>query len=257
MKFDLISDVHLDHHVMPHEGMVGVRKFVDTIVPDERADTLIIPGDLGHDNYQIRNLMVLLKGLYKTVIVTLGNHEFYIVGESKDNRVQQLKEFYKDMDVILLEGQTIEVDGMTIGGTHMWYDGSYAMTEHNYTYDEMYHLWKTTLNDYPLMNFDVFKSNKITIEKERLSAIYKECDIIVTHIPPLPAPNLREEFKNPVTGFFTFDGDRYFDSEKLKCWVYGHTHDQAYFYHKDVMCICNPLGYGFENTKRKIQGVEL
>ena len=133
MKIDYISDLHLDHWVNKlNDSPKGRNKIVDFVANlyPQDGDILIIAGDLGHYNSQVKTMLEIFKGLYKEVFVVSGNHDMYLVSsgqESKYNynsleRLSELEENCKELGIHYLDGQVVEIDGIKIGGTGMWYD---------------------------------------------------------------------------------------------------------------------------------------
>lgn len=260
LKFNFISDLHLDFYV--HWGGMDtldqIEKFIDGIMPDDKADVLIVPGDIANNNYLIDAFFVEMCKRYDKIIWTLGNHEFYIVPKQRPTsleRVDLLDEMVAKHcgdQVVRLKGQIIEIDGFKIGGTHMWYDGSYAKNNFDWSDDQVYVLWKQFMNDYFQTTIDPFKHGLIDIEKSKLRAIYKELDLVVTHVAPIISPSLPVEWQNPSTGFFSFDGTEFMDGP-AKAWLFGHTHKSYCFTNCDKDFLCNPMGYPTEMPNAKIQ----
>jgi hypothetical protein len=51
--------------------------------------------------------------------------------------------------------------------------------------------------------------------------------------------------------WFYSDMDQFIDEnkDKIKCWIYGHTHTPSFKTLHNVPCMCNPIGYPNENDK--------
>ncbi len=51
--------------------------------------------------------------------------------------------------------------------------------------------------------------------------------------------------------WFYSDMDQFIDEnkDKIKCWIYGHTHTPSFKIINGVPIMCNPIGYPNENNK--------
>ncbi len=288
MKVAWISDTHTDFWVSGklsgHKLLTAIENFVDEVLVPKEADILIFAGDNSH--YNLQNQMMLQyianKKMYKKIFITFGNHDMYLVSNSQEskykkswNKVLELKEMCEAIDTVeFLDGNIIEVDGVKIGGCGMWYDYSYGKKIANMDDFSMLQKWKATMNDANLIKGDdhlglndtrsMYGYGKMKIysfdplvffdnEKEKMLKIIEDCDIFVSHIGPVVPPDIRPEYKNVVTGFYYFDGERYLWSDKApKAYIFGHTHDRHEFKVNNTWLFCNPLGYKSEGTGAEI-----
>ena len=100
------------------------------------------------------------------------------------------------------------------------------------------------------------------IQKEKISSIYKDVDIMVTHInPSIRKEHISHSYREEMsTGFFTFNGIKYIEEGSMKYWIFGHTHEKIGYEYCDVQCICNPMGYPGENGNAewtRIESIEM
>lgn len=140
VKFDLISDIHLDFWV-EHSGNLAkmnrqLDAFIQLLLPASPSSTLVIAGDLGHFNKQNAMMLTRLKELYKHIVIAAGNHDYYLVSKSiknkyKRNSLHRWAEMKQLLDplpgVHILDGNSIEMDGIRFGGCGMWYDFQYGL----------------------------------------------------------------------------------------------------------------------------------
>ena len=86
-------------------------------------------------------------------------------------------------------------------------------------------------------------------EKEKIERVYKDVDVMVTHInPSIDKEYINKSYREEDTAaFFTFDGLKYLTEGSMKYWIYGHTHLETEHQINGVKCICNPMGYPSEN----------
>ncbi len=266
MKIDILSDLHLDFYFRPGVEITqdNVKSLFDDIFIHDKnnpSEILVIAGDIGHYNDQnIEVLKIIQQEYYKYIICILGNHDYYLINSSDKkqydfnsyNRAKEMRSLINnEQNMYCLDGNIVEINGVKFGGC----DGSY-----NYAYMKKYfpqkdkdftnRLWKNSINDYYMTegigNFeDIFN-----IEKPKIEAVYKKCDIMITHVnPSYLEENIDSKYQNcDINTFFTFDGHDYLKDGSMKYWVFGHTHDVMNYNFFDVDCVCNPMGYPSENN---------
>lgn len=261
MKIDILSDVHFDNYFYNKYKSDDVIKFYSQIIDfNNPGDVLVIAGDLGHDNEQNIKILKILKEYYKNIICVLGNHDYYLMGKTNKKlfsnsfeRVENMRNLINSKDgMYCLNGNIIEIDGVKFGGADSWYDDGYLKV--NYPNEEFSikstnQMWFNCTPDSKFIvgieNFnDIFE-----IEKPKIESIYKDCDVMITHInPSAKNENVNVRFQNnPSNTFFTFDGEKYLKNGNMKYWIFGHTHEELEYQEYNVKCICNPLGYSNES----------
>ena len=131
MKVDILSDTHFDnwfgYNTIPDKEMVV--EFWRSLKP--KGDYLIIAGDIGHDLIQnIAVLNILKEVFYKEIIITLGNHDHYVIGfnllETARSKAKKSKKLYKQNGIIVLDGDIVEIEGIKFGGAKGWYHSAYV-----------------------------------------------------------------------------------------------------------------------------------
>lgn len=270
MKFDIISDTHFDSWFgrnvnIDKEEFLG---FWRRLRPNKDSEALIIGGDIGENLAQ--NVMCLwhLKKIYKHVLVVLGNHDLY----SENGwhwALEEAKRKYAEIDVIVLDGTIVELNGIKICGCMSWYDGSYLKHFENdhYLQDaqaidpgneriDPVALWRVSMVDFGRIGYlndfrEIWK-----VEKKKLDRIcFEDVDIIVTHVNP----SIAMEHQHPSyeddegTCFFNFDGLEYLEKCRAQYWIYGHSHylmEWSPAYNPNLTVICNSLGYSRDNREK-------
>ena len=274
MTIDILSDIHLDFYfkskkLIKDEEVENLFSHIFTMKgASTPADMLIIAGDLGHDNQQNINVLKCIQKLfkYKYIICVLGNHDYYLVSSlSKNyyknkslNRVNEMRTLINDIEgMYCLDGNIVEIDGVRFGGCDSWYDGEYitknfdtAHSTWNTPRDSYYidQLWKNGLNDSNYIE-DFYWHQAAIDEKKKLDKIYKDVDVMITHVNPSLDPNHTFELyrESELTGFFTFNGEMYLREGSMKYWIFGHTHNETEYEVENVHCIANPMGYPGES----------
>ena len=261
LKVDILSDVHFDNYFYGKYTNDDVLKFYSQIIDfNNCGDALVIAGDLGHNNSQNIKILKILKQYYKNIICVLGNHDYYLMGKEnkslfKDSfsRVENMRELINNEDgMYCLNGDTVRIDGVKFGGADSWYDDGFLKV--NYPNEEFpikstNQMWINCTPDSKFIvgieNFnDIFE-----IEKAKIENVFKECDVMVTHInPSAKKDNINIKFQNnPSSTFFCFDGEKYLQNGNMKYWIFGHSHEKIEYIEHDIKGICNPLGYSNES----------
>lgn len=270
LTVSILSDLHFDSHFSqsiapPTEDMV--RRVFDPIFKTP-ADVLIIAGDLGHYNHQIRQIVKWLRRLYfKHIICVLGNHDYYLANrimiddyETSFNRVIELRSQLNEIEgVHCLNGNVVEIEGVRFAGCDSWYDGQYWLQILNPHYvHAMFHVrekWKFTMPDFHgikgIKQFDEIWE----IEKPKIEAVYQQCDVMITHVMPVIHPMYVNSLHrgDKETSFFCFDGEKYLEKTTAKVWVYGHTHTNQDVAVHGVRMVANQLGYRGEARRSPVE----
>lgn len=264
MKIDVISDIHLDFWVKLEHNPIkfekNIRNFVLNILPETPSSILIIAGDMGHNNKQNFIFITILKEYYEHILIVPGNHDYYLESSNQKkkyknnsmNRWNEMKTMYQELDrVHVLEGDTIEIEGILFGGTGMWYDFSYGIQHLNKSYTALENILRSDMNDYkltgglPRFPYDMFQQ-----EKDRLEQIV-HADVLITHVGP-DWSRMPEKYRlDPCSSFYFFDGKPYFHLLENKTWIFGHTHVKYDYMAHGCWFVNASLGYPKENNGQK------
>ncbi|MDF1876129.1 metallophosphoesterase [Sulfurimonas sp. SAG-AH-194-I05] len=280
MIVDILSDLHLDFY-FPQEmeaSIDAVKSIFDPIFFENQkrkiGDVLIIAGDIGHYNHQnIQILKILQAEYYQHIVSVLGNHDYYLINRiaednyDKDsfNRIKEMRSLINaEENMHCLNGTVVTIDGVKFGGCDSSYNNAYLKAYFPLVNHPTYNnnLWKSSINDYANMG-GVNQYNQIyKLELPKIEAVYKECDIMITHVnPSFLHDHMSQYYMNQKSNtFFCFNGHRYMQDGTMKYWVFGHTHDTLEYEHEGVKCICNPFGYPAESSHGKdtrIKSIEI
>lgn len=255
-SFDVISDVHLDFYVReywdwdknitPSAAMI-IQAFAEEITPDSPSPVLVIAGDLGHKNSHSQMLLTCLAEKYEHVLFTYGNHDLYLFPDEKEHvyhkrsaeRWQELKEMASEIPgVIALDGNKVTIDGVTFGGSGLWYDYMYGL-KLGYSWKKLDAYWLSNFND---SNY-ITECPKVEEEKRKLNSIFDDCDVVVTHVSPDDSRVNPRYQLNPLTAFYYFDGAEFLSRAKGKIWCYGHVHYRQTYMNHGCLFVNNALGY--------------
>ena len=287
VQFDYVSDLHLEFwckDVDPnnHKTLNQIQNFIINILKPKTDNILIIAGDLGHYPSQIKMLLLELKKFYKHILIVNGNHDMYLISNrlvsryksQSYNRILEMKEFCKDNEgLYYLDGDVVEIEGITFGGVGMWHDNSYANVLGLHPDDVMTE-WSKNMNDSKEIYFGhnykqsyaygysvyipSFKPLKwFESEKKKLDKI-KNCKVLISHVGPIVPDNIPEKYKNDVyMCFYYFDGKKDIDRIKPKIWIHGHSHGYYEHEYNDCKIYCNTIGYPSDNLYNEIKTLEI
>ncbi|MDP3587263.1 MAG: metallophosphoesterase [Sulfuricurvum sp.] len=264
MKFAILGDTHFDFYFNPN-SVVSARAFdakFKTLLDNAPADVLLIPGDIGHYNAQNIQCLRHLKRYYSRIVVTFGNHDYYLISKSMvsnyqygTNRLGGSRERIAEMKLLIakeegidyVDGNIVDIEGVRIGGASGWYDGSLLLNAGK-SYDDVNWEWRLQMNDanmiYPNANNGAKFDTLFQEQKHHMENVYQHCDIMMTHVSPLSEWNQFAQMYNyqkPLAGFYKsynsthealqdyrafycFDGKQLLENGSMKYWLFGHTH---------------------------------
>ena len=115
---------------------------------------------------------------------------------------------------------------------------------------------------YNIPNLVYIKYNKLNIlskdflEDTILNINSQNCIIITHHVPSYSL--IDEKYKtikmNEYNQWFYSNMDNFISlyKDKIKCWIYGHTHTPSTKIIDEIFFLCNPIGYPNENNKLEL-----
>jgi predicted phosphodiesterase len=238
MKFQLISDLHLDINRAFHTG--------EEYQTD--ADVVLLPGDIAEG---IEGFNWVKKTFKQPSFYVNGNHEYYT------HEINSLeREFFND-DCIMLQKDTAIVSNSSneevkiIGATlwtdfNLYEDPEYGMQRaykamNDYRYIKLNHSYLK-----PIDTLNLHKSHLNYIAKELENNSCKKSIVMTHHVPHIKgiAPEYKGSFYNVA---FASDLEEFILYHQPDVWVFGHTHASCDFKVGKTRLICNPKGYGDEN----------
>ena len=281
-KIDYISDIHLDFICTKANGnsekLLRIFKTLTDyleITKENAGEVLLIPGDLGHYHYQNTEFLKYLKTFYKHICIVPGNHDLYLISKQQAkqfnynsfNRLQAMKDFCESQDGLhYLDGNVVEINGVKIGGSGMFWDSSYFEMMKGYapSNHELKKLYYENMNDVNYINTSGSYKQKTFDPFEYFDSQYKKlqqiknADIMISHYSPIVPYDINPKFIGEITNtFYYFNGEQDIKRINPKYWFFGHVHDKYQFIKDSTCVISNPLGYPGENFYVTIQSVEL
>ena len=254
MKIGYISDLHVDFYVR-NTNENSIKKFIKRYLKPEGGDILIIAGDISHYNKQIEMTLEELSNYYNFIVFVLGNHEMYLVSRSQrekynymsSRRIEEIEEWsFRQKNIFLLNGSTININGIKIGGLMNWY----------YLKDDEINFWRKESNDsrlifegphyifrdmYSSYKLSSFNSNKFKKEQDRLFKKIKNIHILVTHVCPIIIVK-----NDKIAAFYHSNNLSDLLNSGARYVIYGHYHKQEEFVYNNISFKINALGYPSE-----------
>ena len=238
MKLRYLSDLHLEF-IRPHK----IHKFIKKI-PIGIDEICILAGDIGNPyqlNYDI--FMKFISQNFKKTFVIAGNHEYYNIKTIKEIN-DFMKDYFQEFDNISFLHNNYEIyDNYCFIGTTLWS----KITNPIYEINDVYNI----------PNFDYIKYNRLNM----LSIDFLEdavenndnCIIITHHMPSFSLIDIKYKTPKmlPYNQWFYCDMDNFIETHrnKIKCWLFGHTHTPSNVIINEIPFLCNPIGYPNENKK--------
>jgi DNA repair exonuclease SbcCD nuclease subunit len=269
MKIDILSDLHIDFHIKKRDpkrvkDYVVYDTFCESLNDSKEVEVLIVAGDCGHYNAQDFAVLEAIARVfrYKRIFVTSGNHTLYKSGKhSTLNRITEFWDYESDV-VKILNGNVEEYKGIKFGGAMGW---AYGVPYINKTLKQecdihdAIALYDLSMNDMRYIDGLYNPKDMYNVEREKLEAVYKDCDIMVSHYnPTLRLEGVAPEYQfDPISGFYTMDCEDLVTEGSMKYWVYGHQHSRINYKVGDVNVLCNAFGYPGESKHSGKVTIEL
>lgn len=239
LKIYNISDLHIECYSNYNE----IYDKIKYKIPN--ADILILAGDIGYPinrkneiSIDYINLLNEFKKKYENILLVPGNHEYYQINEEKGITYEIINKLIKDIcnktEVKLLNNNTYIINRTKYIGTTLWseVDKTINLNRINKNNEEFYKCYKWL---------------KQELEKEHDKGSYDNKVIITHHLPTYKLCDKIYENSKHKSLFYTEIIDK-LNTDKVKYWFAGHTHENNILNYDNMKIIINP--YGYPNEKR-------
>ena len=164
-------------------------------------------------------------------------------------RLEEMKKMVEQLPgVIFLDGETIEIEQITFGGTGMWYDFQYGINQLDLDMDKIYDHWKSISNDSVLIEgLPRLVETMYAEELTKLKNVLHRSDVIVTHISPDWSKNPLSHINDISNSFYYFNGRELLSKLNKKVWCSGHVHRREDYIIEGCRLVNASLGYPDEN----------
>lgn len=269
MKFDLISDFHVEFNVGYNTTPTWERG--DPLHyawhKDRKSDVLVIAGDTSNFHEHTRDIIVEAARFYEHVVFVDGNHDHYSNRQNGWSVMRDMEWFNRQFtwndrivdNVTFLDGSNNLLVGTTLFiGANGWYNFRHSTGADPRAQERT---WKRQSNDPVYIRFG--KKNRPEklarrqtdqlVEKVKLMQDYDAVEEIVVVTHTLPTERAFGQFANPSHPFFPLNGAycnnwmnqvwQADEAQKITTWCFGHTHERRDFFQDHVHFVCNPRGY--------------
>jgi len=258
MQFDLVSDFHteMNHKVKLGGVMVGHYDWEK----EKQSDILVVAGDSGNTIYNTIEVIDEAREFYDHVIFTDGNHEHYQGTQPVLANMADLQAYANVTEnVTYLGGKSKFVSEDTAFiGANGWYDWKYGLGDK----ETQRYAWMIYSNDSRCIMHSMDPDKMAKEQAKQVGDMVMELQdddsvkkiVIVTHTVPVKdgvVSNTRDIIWEQLNGSYgnsymrqVFPLDR---NEKVKTWVFGHTHFNKDFVEEHIRFISNPRGYNGES----------
>jgi predicted phosphodiesterase len=238
-----LSDLHLDF-IRPNKIDQFIRK-----IPYGFNEICILAGDIGNpyqSNYDI--FMKSINKKFKKIFVISGNHEYYNKTKTIKETNEFMKDYFQQFDNIRFLNNSYEIyDGYCFIGTTLWS----KILNPEYKINDVYNI----------PHFDYIQYNRLNMLSVNFleDALQKNenCVVITHHVPSNSLIDIK--YKNKRASLYhqwfycDMDGLIETNKDKIKCWIYGHTHTSSNVIINGIPFLCNPIGYPNENNEIDFQ----
>lgn len=233
-----LSDLHLEF-IKTNK----IEYFINKI-PSGINEICILAGDIGNPyqpNYNI--FMNYISKNFKKAFVIAGNHEYYNKIKTIEEINIFLKDYFKQFNNISFLDNTYEnYEGFCFIGTTLWS----KIIDPTYKINDMYNI----------TDFDYIKYNRLNMLcvdfLEDALQNNENCIVITHHMPSKSLIDIKYKTKQmqPYNQWFYCNMDNLIEKNvnKIKCWIYGHTHTASNVLINEIPFLCNPIGYPNENV---------
>jgi predicted phosphohydrolase len=238
-----LSDLHLEF-IEPNK----IEQFIEKI-PSGVEEICILAGDIGNPyqlNYNI--FMEFISKNFKKTFVITGNHEYYNKTKTIEETNEFLTEYFTKFNNIIFLNNSYELyDGYCFVGTTLWS----KITNPDFVINDVYKIPRFDYIEYNRLNMlsvdfleDTLKNNE-------------NCVVITHHIPSNSLIDIKYKTQKmlPYNQWFYCNMDEFIETnrDKIKCWIYGHTHTPSNIKIDGIPFLCNPIGYPNENVNVNFQ----
>ncbi len=210
---------------------------------------VVLAGDIARP----REAVAWALGYDKPVLYVPGNHEFY--GSSIGETLHELRRLCEGTQVHLLDGGTVQLDGVRFLGTTLWADfkllgegeaRTLAMAEAQRLMRDFSRIRAAAPPAQALLTpqdtADLFARQSRWLASE-LARPHAGPTVVITHHAPTPASIHPRFAGSALNAGFVSQAGHLLDARRVGLWIHGHTHDSFDYRCNGTRVLCNPRGY--------------
>jgi Icc-related predicted phosphoesterase len=245
MKLQILSDLHAD---------------VSAIKPisiEDGVDAVIVAGDVCEGMLQAFAYLRRIVPLDVPVLMVAGNHEFY--HSFVPHELTLARTHASNFNIHFLENDTLVLNGTRFIGATLWTD--YRIFGDTNTGASM-SACAGGMNDHRLIGWQKqpwlrFRPQEAALLHHRSRAFINEAlanpfgdgpTVVISHHAVHWNSVLPQYRTDPVTAAFVSDMTATIEAYRPAMWVHGHVHNSSDYHVDQTRIICNPHGYGNENS---------
>lgn len=221
-KFEVVSDIHLDR--LNGTGEKGIQ-FIDSVLENPKAPTLLIAGDVGfHNDFHSAYFFDQAKRKYNQVLCVLGNHDYWGFDYLKDDPFKYWSDRFKADNIQFLslsEPNPVKIESTIVIGGTLWseLDPVFEVVIQGVLNDFK------AIKNFSLDDYQALHSKELTNLKTEIEKYKDEKTLILTHHAPTFKTTERWS-ESPIKTCFCTDLEKIIEfSPQIKAWVFGHCHE--------------------------------
>jgi predicted phosphodiesterase len=240
MKFQIISDIHLEYY----NTMPEIKYFFDISAPN-----IILAGDICY--YKHPNFMLFfdkISKLYDNIFFVPGNHDYYAYNNIPDCGFDQIDFIMKEnlkkfKNIHFIQNSIFEFDDNIILGNTLWCKTNKTIIDNDVKIlsNEFYIKYKKKFmpSFKSIKNANIFQYNWLKNTLKGIQNTRKNIIVITHYLPSKKCIHKKYEKSLYNDLYFT-------NCENLlpltNCWISGHTHDPFIGKINDCNVFVNPRG---------------
>ncbi|WP_226822070.1 metallophosphoesterase [Acidithiobacillus ferridurans] len=259
MRIAYASDLHLEFDASI--TLTGL----STPAGDPAVDALVLAGDVDTmPEYYAEFLRKLRLAYAGSVIFVLGNHEYYN-GVFPDDRQKYREAIAHDRHAVLLENESIIIQGVRFLGATLWTDfaGGEQMRDCQRMMSdfEVIHDGVSTLQGHsgsitPELILKVHRDSIAWLDDQFTNHPHEGPTVVITHHAPSYQSQHPRFAGSPISGGFCSNQEHRIQRWNPDIWIHGHVHDPMDYRIGRTRVLCNPWGYPDEGRAREYRIVE-
>jgi Icc-related predicted phosphoesterase len=244
VNIQIFSDLHID--VYPIKPI--------TVVPG--VDLVIVAGDVCEGLLRAFEHLRRIVPMDIPILMVPGNHEYY--RRFMPDELALALAHAGASNLHILNGTALELSGVRFVGATLWTDYR-ILGEANQA--RVMNACAKGMNDHRLIGWQKKPWKRFRPQEAALLHHRSKADITETLAAPFAGPtvvvshhavhwdSIHPQFRSdPVTGAFVSDLSELIETYQPTLWVHGHVHNSSDYLVGKTRVLCNPHGYGTENS---------
>ena len=271
MRIFLISDIHVDFQ----ENQNWIARLSDI---DYKNDILLLPGDVCHNQEQLKDTLENIQSKFYRLFFVPGNHDLWIRGETFQNSLEKFESIIRFCSENYISINPEKINDIWLVPLFSWYtqpnQGSDTLYWPKPGEDESNRMWSDNFFiKWPNSKFPksasqyFFELNSSFISKKysgriiTMSHFIPRKEMMFAQYPPYIDPGRIKKYdRNPEFNFSRVAGSNLIDKQIRKIGsqlhVYGHQHINRDREIDGVRYVSHCLGYPNERKRGMVEGIE-